>query len=330
MSAMSAAAASLASRAAVAAPVRGARRAIGGKSIARSSTLGRTNHKRVVVTAAADGDAEYKAQLSRALRTVDTAAVMKPPAAAAAAAAAAVATPAAPAEKVHESETPTAAAAATATAASDDGVVYTLMGPTPQKFGVAEGELVNVLTASGSFVTRAVSGALCEGWTPSVIEVWKDHESITERLSQNGCYGTVVSNPCGPTRWTRNNSEGCGDSTCDVSYRPCARNQKSVETHQCVETCRNGPCVPGECPEGVYTFGELGGRYLRETSDVGKYERPEVPIKLYEFEGCPFCRKVREVGLYKLNAVDPRLETASFACVACRLCSLTPTLEPIK
>ena len=40
---------------------------------------------------------------------------------------------------------------------------------------------------------------------------------------------------------------------------------------------------------------ELSGRrYLKETSDVGKYARPAKPLKIYEFEGCPFCKKVRE------------------------------------
>jgi len=103
-------------------------------------------------------------------------------------------------------------------------MVYKLMGPEPKKFGVADGELMNVLSASGSFVTRMVSGALCEGWTPSIVE--------------------------------------------------------------------------GAPPAGTYTFGEVGGRYLKETSDVTKYARPAMPIKLYEFEGCPFCRKVREAVIW--------------------------------
>lgn len=38
----------------------------------------------------------------------------------------------------------------------------------------------------------------------------------------------------------------------------------------------------------------LLGRKLRESSDVGSFPRPAQPIVLYEFEGCPFCRKVRE------------------------------------
>jgi hypothetical protein len=35
------------------------------------------------------------------------------------------------------------------------------------------------------------------------------------------------------------------------------------------------------------------GRKLVETSDrLASFPRPEKPITLYEFEGCPFCRKV--------------------------------------
>ena len=116
------------------------------------------------------------------------------------------------------------AGSAPASAAPTDEIEYTLKGPQPQKFGVADGELANVLTASGSFVTRAVSGALCEGWTPTIVE--------------------------------------------------------------------------GSPPPGAYTLGELGGRWLKETSDVAKFPRPATPIKLYEFEGCPFCRKVREAVVW--------------------------------
>ena len=31
-----------------------------------------------------------------------------------------------------------------------------------------------------------------------------------------------------------------------------------------------------------------------ETSDVAKFPRPEKPLKMYQFQGCPFCKKVRE------------------------------------
>ena len=159
--------------------------------------------------AAAAGDE----RVSRALRTINTSAVKA----------------AAPSPPTAESEPAAAAAAQTAgsapaSAAPTDEIEYTLKGPQPQKFGVADGELANVLTASGSFVTRAVSGALCEGWTPTIVE--------------------------------------------------------------------------GSPPPGAYTLGELGGRWLKETSDVAKFPRPATPIKLYEFEGCPFCRKVREAVVW--------------------------------
>ena len=137
-------------------------------------------------------------QLSRALRTIDTGSLMRgvientvP------------ATPASPPSTSSNIETATSAAAS-------DADAFVLQGPEPRKFAVADGELANVLSASGSFITRAVSGALCEGWTPSVVE--------------------------------------------------------------------------GECPPGTYTLGEFGGRYLKETSDVGMFPRPEITLELYEFE----------------------------------------------
>jgi glutathione S-transferase len=182
----------------------------GAKISSRANKVGTTGPRAAVprVTAAASGDDEYAAQLSRALRTINTASV--------------------PVKTVKTAAPVAEAKRAAATEATSvgtaDEIVYTLKGPEPQKFGVADGELTNVLTASGSFVTRAVSGALCEGWTPTVVE--------------------------------------------------------------------------GSPPEGQYTLGELGGRWLKETSDVAKFPRPAAPIKLYEFEGCPFCRKVREAVVW--------------------------------
>ncbi|KAH8504723.1 hypothetical protein H0E87_012095 [Populus deltoides] len=38
---------------------------------------------------------------------------------------------------------------------------------------------------------------------------------------------------------------------------------------------------------------EVAGYKVKETSKLGP--RPEKPIEIYEFEGCPFCRKVREI-----------------------------------
>ncbi|CAM6086788.1 unnamed protein product [Calypogeia fissa] len=47
--------------------------------------------------------------------------------------------------------------------------------------------------------------------------------------------------------------------------------------------------VPGD----RYASFEVAGRKTVETGSPGP--RPELPIELYEFEGCPFCRKVREI-----------------------------------
>ncbi len=43
-----------------------------------------------------------------------------------------------------------------------------------------------------------------------------------------------------------------------------------------------------------YAFARFGGYMTVEKSAVSTFARPAKPIQLYEFEGCPFCRKVRE------------------------------------
>ncbi|CAA7033987.1 unnamed protein product [Microthlaspi erraticum] len=47
-----------------------------------------------------------------------------------------------------------------------------------------------------------------------------------------------------------------------------------------------------EIPADQYAL-RIGGITVKETSKLGP--RPEKPIEIYEFEGCPFCRKVREM-----------------------------------
>ncbi|KAL8141004.1 hypothetical protein V2J09_007025 [Rumex salicifolius] len=47
-----------------------------------------------------------------------------------------------------------------------------------------------------------------------------------------------------------------------------------------------------EIPAGQYAL-EFAGFTVKETSSLGP--RPEKPIEIYEFESCPFCRKVREI-----------------------------------
>ncbi|XP_021728643.1 uncharacterized protein LOC110695724 [Chenopodium quinoa] len=47
-----------------------------------------------------------------------------------------------------------------------------------------------------------------------------------------------------------------------------------------------------EIPSDQYAL-EIAGFKLKESSKLGP--RPENPIEIYEFESCPFCRKVREI-----------------------------------
>lgn len=130
-------------------------------------------------------------------------------------------------EKASSSETTTTTttAIALATTIEKDGdaeseTEYELVGPKPERFKVAEGQLAGLLTAATPASTRLISGVLTQGWKASLEK--------------------------------------------------------------------------GPAPDGEYTFGSFGGRYLKETSDTESFKRPEKPLKLYEFEGCPFCRKVRE------------------------------------
>lgn len=43
-----------------------------------------------------------------------------------------------------------------------------------------------------------------------------------------------------------------------------------------------------------YSVLQVAKRALYETSDVASYPKPAQPLELYDLEGCPFCRKVRE------------------------------------
>ncbi|XP_068663893.1 uncharacterized protein [Aristolochia californica] len=47
-----------------------------------------------------------------------------------------------------------------------------------------------------------------------------------------------------------------------------------------------------EIPPGKYAL-KVSDRKVKETSKIGP--RPEKPIEIYEYESCPFCRKVREI-----------------------------------
>lgn len=49
--------------------------------------------------------------------------------------------------------------------------------------------------------------------------------------------------------------------------------------------------------KGTYAVAEIAGRAIKETSKASTFNRPAKPLELYEFEGCPFCRKV---GLHRL------------------------------
>ena len=196
---------------------------VGRRFVAGKTPYRTTRRAAPAIRAAAPSD---DAALSRALRTVNTGGLMRGSTRVGDAHVmeADTTTKATTEKEETPQDTQETPVPTTAAFSSSAEIQYTLQGPPPKKFGVADGELGNVLSASGSFLTRAVSGALCEGWNVSLVQ--------------------------------------------------------------------------GECPRDTYTFGEFGGRYVKETSDVSKFARPQIQLELYEFEGCPFCKKVREAVIW--------------------------------
>ncbi|KAL5682249.1 hypothetical protein ACJX0J_008634, partial [Zea mays] len=71
---------------------------------------------------------------------------------------------------------------------------------------------------------------------------------------------------------------------------------------------------PSEIPSDQYAL-EFGAWKVKEESKIGQCKRPEKPIEIYEFEGCPFCRK--RDG----NSLGPR-------CIILPLSSKGPTFRP--
>lgn len=52
--------------------------------------------------------------------------------------------------------------------------------------------------------------------------------------------------------------------------------------------------LPQATDDGTYAAVRTMGRKVSETSQISTFPRPAKPLELYEFEGCPFCKKVRE------------------------------------
>ncbi|KAK9850981.1 hypothetical protein WJX84_003147 [Apatococcus fuscideae] len=62
--------------------------------------------------------------------------------------------------------------------------------------------------------------------------------------------------------------------------------------------------------DGKYGPVKVSGRKVSEQSQTGSFKRPSKLIEIYEFEGCPFCRKVREA----VSILD--LDVAYYPCPA--------------
>eukprot|EP01025_Chloroclados_australasicus_P042744 TRINITY_DN4546_c0_g1_i1.p1 TRINITY_DN4546_c0_g1~~TRINITY_DN4546_c0_g1_i1.p1 ORF type:complete len:325 (-),score=12.46 TRINITY_DN4546_c0_g1_i1:220-1194(-) len=46
--------------------------------------------------------------------------------------------------------------------------------------------------------------------------------------------------------------------------------------------------------KGQYSILKVGGQAIKESSKAAQCKRPELPLNVYEFETCPYCKKVRE------------------------------------
>ena len=54
----------------------------------------------------------------------------------------------------------------------------------------------------------------------------------------------------------------------------------------------------------VYSVARFGGKRTQESSSVAAWKRPVQPLELYEFQGCPFCKRLREgLNYYDLDVV---------------------------
>ena len=54
----------------------------------------------------------------------------------------------------------------------------------------------------------------------------------------------------------------------------------------------------------VYSVARFGGKRTQESSSVAAWQRPAQPLEVYEFQGCPFCKRLREgLNYYDLDVV---------------------------
>ena len=148
-----------------------------------------------------------------------------------------------------------------------------LVGPAPQRFAVAEGQTKEVASAAFPALMRLGSGAFCMGYKTALVP--------DDGAASTFVRGRAAAMRCGPGSEPQRGGCSRSAATHPLSTPPPSRRRRA----------------------GKYAVLGLLGRLLRETSDVGGYPRPAQPIVLYEFEGCPFCRKVREaVALLDLDA----------------------------
>lgn len=149
-----------------------------------------------------------------------------------------------------------------------------LVGPKPQRFTVAEGQLKNIASAAFPALFRLGSGALCSGYRGA-------------RPFLIFCVaGMVLALVVGPLCYPSAQPYGATAPLPTLSQIRFASFAVLHVAHLCTAPTLAPHAVSLVPDDGKsYAVATIAGRQLRETSAVGGFPRPAQPIVLYEFEG---------------------------------------------
>jgi hypothetical protein len=187
-----------------------------------------------------------------------------------------------------------------------------LTGPAPRRFTPAPGQYGSLLRASVPALMRLGSGEEA----PFRLEVWKSCNEVGR--SRRCMLLHARAYPVAACR-TRTRSPSLDAVLQHFFPARAGRNRLVVyrRTHPVAY-----PPSPSTCPshapllrplahagalnygytiglapdDGSYAVATVAGRRVVESSMVGSFPRPAKPLILYEFNACPFCRKVGSLG----------------------------------
>ncbi|CAD6265062.1 unnamed protein product [Miscanthus lutarioriparius] len=132
--------------------------------------------------------------------------------------------------------------------------------PEPKRFEVKPGQQNSVLGASLAIPLRLGTGVFVLGYAP--------YRAFSRHPRVYLAYGLQPAYTCLPARVT---------SICRDTIRPIRTGIWRLH------------------PSASAPASSSSAWKVKEESKIGQCKRPEKPIEIYEFEGCPFCRKVREM-----------------------------------